>query len=166
MQQKRNSTVFSVSLALFVLVGTAAAKQLSMDYSFDRPEVSKIAIEDKLYDRVTMPEVPNCGNAGEPALPAKGARILQPFGSENISHPVQIPTPVKQHIGGLEHKVQIFRKPLQTVHDAQEGSTMKLCDREEALSRQGCEHIVLQDLRERVLLIDRVRRRISLYPAQ
>ena len=53
-----------------------------VEYSFDRPSISTVTIAGESYDRVTMPGVPNCGNVGEPALPASGARILLPFGTE------------------------------------------------------------------------------------
>ena len=55
--------------------------QLTVDYSFDRPQVSKVTIGGVEYDRITMPGCASGGNAGEPALPACGARILLPAGT-------------------------------------------------------------------------------------
>ncbi|MCK4341092.1 MAG: hypothetical protein KAY37_05135 [Phycisphaerae bacterium] len=63
----------------------AAAERLTVDYSFDCPAISAVTLGDRQYDRVTMPAVPNCGQVGEPALPAGGARILLPFGAEVAS---------------------------------------------------------------------------------
>ena len=52
-----------------------------LEYTFELPKVTQVKIAGEAYDRVTMPGVPNCGNAGEPALPASGARILLPMGT-------------------------------------------------------------------------------------
>jgi hypothetical protein len=67
----------------FIAPGNArgAAEQLSITYPFDRPTVSTVQIAGKPYDRVTMAGVPNGGNAGQPALPARGARVLLPMGT-------------------------------------------------------------------------------------
>ncbi|MCK4341866.1 MAG: hypothetical protein KAY37_09115 [Phycisphaerae bacterium] len=58
-----------------------AEKQITAEYSFDRPTISQVNIGRVQYDRIHMPGVPNCGNAGQPALPADGARILLPYGT-------------------------------------------------------------------------------------
>jgi len=61
-----------------------AAKKTGTDYSFERPEISSVTIGGTQYDRITMPGVPNSGSAGQPALPARGAHILVPSGSEVV----------------------------------------------------------------------------------
>ena len=66
-------------------VFTATAEQLTIDYSFDRPELSKVTLAGQTYDRITIPGCPNGGNVGDPALPARGARILLPAGAEVLS---------------------------------------------------------------------------------
>ena len=71
----------AVCLAM-VTTAFAATPPLEVDYAFDRPVISQINIGGQLYDRVTMPGVSNGGNIGQPALPASGARILIPFGTE------------------------------------------------------------------------------------
>ena len=73
--------VFVVTVAVSP-AAFASAKQLVVDYSFERPEMSKVKIANVVYDRITMPECSSGGQAGEPALPARGARILLPFGTE------------------------------------------------------------------------------------
>ncbi|MBN2564031.1 MAG: hypothetical protein JXQ75_24215, partial [Phycisphaerae bacterium] len=70
-----------VAWACFALAAVAE-EPLTVSYSFDRPALSEVNIGGEAYDRVAMPGVPNCGNIGEPALPAKGAQILLPFGAE------------------------------------------------------------------------------------
>jgi hypothetical protein len=64
------------------LAAFAAGDPLSVGYSFDRPQITEVTIDGQQYHRVTMPGCSNGGNAGEPALPACGARILLPYGSE------------------------------------------------------------------------------------
>ena len=63
------------------LASSLVAAQLTTEYSFDRPRISAVTIDGQRYDRVSMPGCPNGGNAGQPALPAKGARILLPSGA-------------------------------------------------------------------------------------
>ncbi|MCK4341953.1 MAG: hypothetical protein KAY37_09550 [Phycisphaerae bacterium] len=55
---------------------------MTVEYTFDRPVISEVKLGGQLYDRVTMAGAPNGGNAGQPALPACGARVLLPFGTE------------------------------------------------------------------------------------
>lgn len=92
----------------------ASAKQLSVDYSFDRPEISGVMIGGERYDRVTMPGIPNCGNAGQPALPAKGARILLPFGTEVSS--IEI-VPAKRVSLGSGYFIEPVSKPIRLSAD-------------------------------------------------
>ncbi|MFH1420101.1 MAG: C25 family cysteine peptidase, partial [Planctomycetota bacterium] len=61
------------------------AGQVALDYSFDLPRVSRITIGGIEYDRITMSGCTSGGNAGEPALPARGSRILLPMGAEIAS---------------------------------------------------------------------------------
>jgi len=64
--------------------------QVSFEYTFDRPLIEEVRIEDIVYSRVIMNNAPNCGNTSEPSLPAKGVSILIPRGKEvsniTISH--------------------------------------------------------------------------------
>ena len=55
---------------------------IQVEYTFDQPSLSTVTLDTGVFDRVTMPRVPNCGHAGEPALPGQGARILLPYGCE------------------------------------------------------------------------------------
>ncbi|UCD75006.1 MAG: hypothetical protein JSV91_14610 [Phycisphaerales bacterium] len=67
----------------------AATEVLTVEYSFDRPVMSQTIIDGVTYDRITMPGCPNGGNPGQPALPATGAQILLPFGTEVSSVEIQ-----------------------------------------------------------------------------
>jgi hypothetical protein len=53
-----------------------------MEYTFDRPQISEVRIDGTDYHRIEMSICPNGGHIGEPALPASGAHILLPFGTE------------------------------------------------------------------------------------
>ncbi len=69
-------------LLLTVAVTVSAAEELSVEYTFDRPYLETVVLDGTAYDRVTLPGAPNSGEAGHPSLPATGARILIPYGSE------------------------------------------------------------------------------------
>ena len=75
--------IFSSLFAMLSL--TAEAGQLTLDYSFDRPQVTTVRIGDIEYQRVVMEGATNGGAVGSPALPASGARILLPLGAEVVS---------------------------------------------------------------------------------
>ena len=63
-----------------VLVSAAPAENLTVSYSFDRPRIESVTIGDQTYDRVVMDNAPNHGPIGHPALPARGAQLLIPYG--------------------------------------------------------------------------------------
>ena len=63
----------------------SGAQRLTVDYTFDRPELTTVKHVDQSYDRLVMPGCPNGGLPGQPALPATGARILLPYGAEAAS---------------------------------------------------------------------------------
>lgn len=64
---------------MFSLV--AGAGQMTLEYTFERPEVTPVKIGDTLYHRVSLEGTTNGGQVGSPALPASGARILLPLGT-------------------------------------------------------------------------------------
>ncbi len=72
----------SLTILFFTLSFTAGAGQLTLDYTFDCPQVTTVRIGDTLYHRVILDGATNGGPVGSPALPASGARILLPLGAE------------------------------------------------------------------------------------
>jgi hypothetical protein len=60
----------------------AAPEQLTISYSFEQPQISQVTIAGQQYHRVTIAGCSNVGNAGQPSLPASGARILLPMGTQ------------------------------------------------------------------------------------
>ncbi len=78
----RSRTLLVCAVAWGSLVSASAADQLTADYSFVRPQVSQVTIAGEEYDRIVMPGCPNGGSVGHPALPARGAQILLPMGTE------------------------------------------------------------------------------------
>ncbi|RLE33193.1 MAG: hypothetical protein DRJ61_07725, partial [Acidobacteria bacterium] len=84
----KTSTAFrllSVSCLFLMLSLNAGAGQLTLDYTFDCPQVTTVKIGDTLYHRVILEGATNGGPVGSPALPATGAQILLPLGSEVMS---------------------------------------------------------------------------------
>ena len=55
---------------------------IDMNYSFCYPTVTKIGSGDMMYDHVSIADLSNSGNSGEPNLPSKGAYILIPQGKD------------------------------------------------------------------------------------
>ncbi|MFH1373268.1 MAG: C25 family cysteine peptidase [bacterium] len=73
----------TMAVALLIISSTAlSAERVSVEYTFERPQIQSVTIEGNLYDRLVMPEAPNSGQIGYPALPATGAQILLPFGTQ------------------------------------------------------------------------------------
>ncbi len=78
------SLVKTFAIAIIILltgVASAVAEQISVEYSFDRPEIRSITIDGESYDRLIMTDAPRSGDPGQPALPARGANILLPPGA-------------------------------------------------------------------------------------
>jgi len=75
---KDTATILLTFMLLIVVPHTASAEQLTVDYFFEYPLVETAGE----YDRVIMKETPNYGNPGEPLLPARGASILLPYGTD------------------------------------------------------------------------------------
>jgi hypothetical protein len=74
--------IFGLVATIAFTTTSASTEQIVVEYSFSRPEISQITIGNDSYHRVTIPDAPNGGKIGEPALPAKGAYILLPAGTE------------------------------------------------------------------------------------
>ena len=70
-----------VVLSLLIVSLTVHAEQLTMEYTFDAPQIKIVIFGTESYDRLVMADCPNGGNVGHPALPARGARILLPPGA-------------------------------------------------------------------------------------
>ncbi len=64
---------------------------------FEKPSIQRVELDGKVYDRVVMAGAPSSGRVGHPALPAKGARILLPYGTE--VEKVEVITSARHGIG-------------------------------------------------------------------
>jgi hypothetical protein len=73
--------LLSFFLAVVMLPTLAGAGQLTLEYTFERPEIGTVRIGDTMYHRVTMDGATNGGPVGSPALPNSPARILLPLGA-------------------------------------------------------------------------------------
>ncbi|MBD3217046.1 MAG: hypothetical protein GF310_02130 [candidate division Zixibacteria bacterium] len=75
--------IFLILFLIFSFASLSAADDpIEVEYSFDHPYTETILIGGSSYDRITMPNLSNGGNPGEPSLPAMGANILLPYGTE------------------------------------------------------------------------------------
>ena len=66
------------SFSLSVGAEETDVKSMKLTYEFNRPILSKVEIQDFLYDRVTLSNGFSAGKPGEPNIPSKGAYILLP----------------------------------------------------------------------------------------
>ena len=72
-------------LALLVVAPVAAqTTQLTQTYNFEQPEITQVTIAGQTYSRVYLPDCENGGIADQPALPARGARLLIPMGMQVV----------------------------------------------------------------------------------
>lgn len=65
-----------------LLAASVQARTVTVDYSFERPQVRSIMLDGKTFDRVHLPGIPNGGPINHPSLPVAGAQILLPMGAE------------------------------------------------------------------------------------
>jgi len=79
-----NPCLLFVTALLVMFCIPAEAEELSLEYSFDRPQVTTVRIGDTEYQRIAMEGATNGGAVGSPALPVTGARILLPLGAEVV----------------------------------------------------------------------------------
>jgi hypothetical protein len=81
----RGTTFFITAILLITSMSTIAiasknksVDSLSMTYSFPTPMMSKVAINNDVYDQILVQGAPCSGDPGEPNLPTKGAYLLLP----------------------------------------------------------------------------------------
>jgi len=90
-QQKERqhlSFIFLLMLILpliLIISPSVFAEQISVEYYFNRPEIDDVDIAGERFQRIIMKDAPNSGEIGNPALPARGARILIPYGTDVTS---------------------------------------------------------------------------------
>jgi hypothetical protein len=73
------------------------AESITVEYLFESPQIHTVTLEGEEYQRVTMSDASNFGNAGHPGLPARGAKILLPPNATVSS--IEIIRPEKELIG-------------------------------------------------------------------
>lgn len=88
MLSKKNSVtqvVFVITMLLLTsitatltIADNEETNDISMHYSFEKPTINKITIDNKAYDQVLLSDAPSSGDPGDPSLPTKRAHILVP----------------------------------------------------------------------------------------
>ena len=76
------SLIIATVTFLFWTSSPICAGEITMEYVFARPQLQQITIAGERYYRIAMADAPNGGLPDQPALPARGARILIPAGTE------------------------------------------------------------------------------------
>jgi hypothetical protein len=81
-------TLFAAVLCfLFTVapIAIASDETITIQYTFERPDIRDVTIDGVAYQRVIMPAAPNSGDPGYPLLPARGGSILLPPDAQ-VSH--------------------------------------------------------------------------------
>ena len=77
------SICYIIVLSLSLISAANGSNKVVMEYSFDRPVIEKVQVDKDIYTQITIPDAPNGGQIGYPALPGKSVRILLPYASES-----------------------------------------------------------------------------------
>lgn len=112
------AVTFLVTLLALMFPGDVTAGQVNLNYSFEPPQIETVLISGIEYDRLFLPNAPNSGHEGEPALPACGASILLPLGEEVESIEVsgtQIPLGSGFNIEPVSRPVKLSADPSEYV---------------------------------------------------
>ncbi len=108
----------SMPVLLAVVLVTAgelpASDHIQVEYTFERPRVVPVSVAGMTYDRIIMPNAPNSGNIGHPAVPAVKAHVLLPFGTEPLEVEVRSDGRVPL---GVAYNVEPIRCPMQAGDD-------------------------------------------------
>jgi len=106
-------TLVLVVLSLSTLASTESEmdknQMLTISYSFDVPQVEKLAINNNIYDRVILPDAPSIADPGEPCLPVKGAYILLPKNTQLSK--IDVVTSEKVYLGS-GFNIETYGKPV------------------------------------------------------
>jgi len=100
---------FGILFLLMAAVSSIASEQLNVDYSFNQPAMETVAIGAELYDRILITDAPNGGDINAPSIPATGAQILLPYGSDVESIEV---IPGERILIGKELKIEPNQQPI------------------------------------------------------
>jgi hypothetical protein len=93
--KNRVMRIFLLSILNFCLLSTSlpafpqetAEESIEMSYTiaFPVPVIEKVPIGERIFDTVTIDDLPNVGDYGEPIVPVKELRLLIPYGYIVIS---------------------------------------------------------------------------------
>ena len=103
-------TIALITLTVLWLGPAAALSSgdpVTVTYSFERPEITPVTVDGVMYERVTIPGCTNGGLAGQPALPARGANILLPYGADVAG--IEIVTGERVSLGGGHNVLPVAR---------------------------------------------------------
>ncbi|HUV29518.1 MAG TPA: C25 family cysteine peptidase [Acidobacteriota bacterium] len=76
------SLIVPALILILAFPASGETAKLSLEYFSERPRVETVTRAGQVFHRVTMPQAQPCGNPGQPALPARAARILLPPGTD------------------------------------------------------------------------------------
>ncbi|MCK4332991.1 MAG: hypothetical protein KAV40_05365 [Thermoplasmatales archaeon] len=57
-------------------------EDIILNFTFSKPKIEKIEVNNEICDRVTINGLPNSGELNQPRLPVKSVKLLMPYGGE------------------------------------------------------------------------------------
>jgi len=144
------------SFSVFVVAENKSTNdKIILDYIFDTPVIENVEIADTIYDQIQLNDAPNCGNLGEPSLPAKGVYVLIPQGEKvssiSVSHGEMINLgsdfliePVERSVPLSEAGSALLPIPDETIYSSNEPFPGKLFTEVGTYSFRGYEILVLR----------------------
>ena len=72
----------SISQAFGLNKTNESFENIDFNFTFSKPKIEKITINDELLDRVIISDLPNTNDYEKPCLPVKPVRVLLPYGKD------------------------------------------------------------------------------------
>ena len=76
---------------------TDSFENIILNFTISKPTLEKIEINNEIYDRIIIEDLPNSGDRNEPLLPVKPVKILIPYGREFLS--IEVIADEKTYVG-------------------------------------------------------------------
>jgi len=126
--------IFTLLIVLFFLTTVFTSISISSEnsevekiekiYTFEKPTISKVSINEKTFDRILMNEATNDGDIGSPSLPFYSYQVLLPMGTiiSSISA-----TPGKEITLGTGFNIEPVLEPVK-ISEINKISTKQLAD--------------------------------------
>jgi hypothetical protein len=118
--------LLSTSLPAFPKASSDDSIEVAYTYTFTTPAIEKVRSGDKIFDTVSLDDLPEAGEYGKPILPVKELRLLIPYGYEvssidvNPSEPISLGSGYTLQLGSKDVPLSLLEtSPLPVREDEQ-----------------------------------------------